>query len=86
MITKLTLTIEQTVIEQAKAYAKQKGQSLSGMVENYLRSVSADKEGDTEAIKTNSLVRSLRGSFKDKAGADYDRDLSDALADKHHLS
>lgn len=50
MNTKLTLTIEQTVIEQANIYAKKKGQSLSDMVENYLRSVSHTKEQDFEEM------------------------------------
>lgn len=35
MNTKLTLTIEKEVIATAKAYAKEKGQSLSDLVENY---------------------------------------------------
>ena len=37
MNTKLTLTIEKEVIQIAKAYAKEKGQSLSELVENYLK-------------------------------------------------
>lgn len=37
MNTKLTLTIEKEVIEIAKKYAKEKGQSLSAMVENYFK-------------------------------------------------
>jgi len=36
MTTKLTLTIEDTVIDSAKKYARQKGKSLSDIVENYL--------------------------------------------------
>lgn len=37
MNTKLTLTIAQEVVESAKGYAKEKGQSLSDIVENYLK-------------------------------------------------
>jgi hypothetical protein len=37
MITKLTLTLNQEVIDSAKAYAKRNGKSLSAIVENYLR-------------------------------------------------
>ena len=37
MNTKLTLTIEQTVIEKAKKYAKGKERSLSSLIENYLK-------------------------------------------------
>ena len=41
MITKLTLTIEDEVIDSAKDYAKSKGKSLSKIVENYLRLISS---------------------------------------------
>ncbi|WP_438961552.1 DUF6364 family protein [Nonlabens sp.] len=34
--TKLTLTIEKAVIEHAKQYAKDTGQSLSELIQNYL--------------------------------------------------
>ena len=33
---KLTLSLDATVVENAKSYAKQKGTSLSRMIENYL--------------------------------------------------
>ena len=43
MNTKLTLTIEKEVIEIAKEYAKDKGQSLSEMVENYFKILTSAK-------------------------------------------
>jgi hypothetical protein len=39
MNTKLTLSLEKEVIEQAKIYAKGSGRSLSEMVESYFRSL-----------------------------------------------
>lgn len=39
MTTKLTLTIEQWVIEKAKQYAKAKEYSLPGLIENYLKTL-----------------------------------------------
>jgi hypothetical protein len=39
MNTKLTLTIEQALIEQAKKYAKGKGRSLSDLVGNYFKAI-----------------------------------------------
>ncbi|MDH5366136.1 MAG: DUF6364 family protein [Cyclobacteriaceae bacterium] len=39
MNTKLTLTIEQALIEKAKEYAKSKGRSLSDIVENYFKAI-----------------------------------------------
>ena len=44
MNTKLTLTIEQTVIEKAKKYAKDNERSLSDLIENYLKALT--KESD----------------------------------------
>ncbi|PSL05531.1 DUF6364 family protein [Cecembia rubra] len=37
MSKKLTLNVDETIIEKAKAYAHQTGRSLYGLVENYLR-------------------------------------------------
>jgi predicted CopG family antitoxin len=44
MNTKLTLTIEQSVIEKAKKYAKEKERSLSDLIENYLKSLTNSEE------------------------------------------
>ncbi len=44
MTTKLTLTIDDSVILIAKKYAKQKGKSLSDIIENYLMSLTAKEE------------------------------------------
>jgi predicted HicB family RNase H-like nuclease len=41
--TKLTITIEKEVIEIAKVYAKEKGQSLSEMVENYFKFITVNR-------------------------------------------
>ena len=39
MSAKLTLSIEEEVIEIAKQYAKKQGRSLSNIVEEYLKSI-----------------------------------------------
>ncbi|MEM6736185.1 MAG: DUF6364 family protein, partial [Bacteroidota bacterium] len=43
MNTKLTLTIEEEVIKIAKEYAKEKGQSLSDLVENYFKLITINR-------------------------------------------
>ena len=48
MNTKLTLTLEKSVIEKAKRYAKQSGRSLSGLVESYLEKVVQTTEDNNE--------------------------------------
>ncbi len=81
MNTKLTLTIEQKIIERAKKYAKQKGRSLSDIIENYLK-VITKKERNT-GIEMTPLTKSLRGSFKAPADFDYKKRLSKGLSDKY---
>ena len=81
MNTKLTLTIEQDIIDQAKKYAKQKGKSLSAIVENYLKILTKDQE--FSEVEITPLVRSLRGAFKSPEGFDYKKELSQRLSKKY---
>ena len=60
MNTKLTLSLEKEVIEQAKIYAKGTGRSLSEMVENYFRNLVAKKEKD-EYADIDPKIRKLIG-------------------------
>ena len=43
MKTKLILSVERSVSEQAKLYAQRQGQSLSDIVENYLKVLISEK-------------------------------------------
>jgi hypothetical protein len=81
MNTKLTLTIEHTIIERAKKYAKQKGRSLSGIIENYLKVIT--KEESKSNIEIMPLTKSLRGSFKAPSDFDYKKELSKGLSEKY---
>lgn len=81
MNTKLTLTIEQTIIEKAKAYAKGKGHSLSGIIENYLKVIT--NEDVKSEIPITPIVNSLKGSFKAPADFDYKQELAKSLSDKY---
>ena len=44
MTTKLTLTMEDKVIDSAKKYAQKNGKSLSNLVENYLKSITTKEQ------------------------------------------
>ena len=81
MNTKLTLTIEQTVIEKAKKYANVKGRSLSDIVENYLKAIT--KEDTVESIELTPIVKSLKGTFKACKDLDYKKELSKRLTEKY---
>lgn len=80
MNTKLTLSIEQSVIEKAKAYARNKKRSLSDLIENYLKALTSNeiREGTQDA----PIVNSLRGSFKAPENFDYKEELNRSLSEK----
>lgn len=80
MSTKLTLTIEQQVIENAKKYAKSNNRSLSDLIEKYLMTLVSEDEVSTES---SPLIKSLKGSFKANGNFDYKLELTKLLANKH---
>jgi len=80
MITKLTLTLNQEVIDSAKAYAKRNGKSLSAIVENYLRSL--DRESEKKEVLAPEVKR-LLGSVKLSKDFDYKKDLQAAILKKY---
>jgi hypothetical protein len=75
MTTKLTLTLDDKVIERAKRYARAKGRSVSELVESYFKSLT---EPNREASSDFSpSVKSLMGSFKAPANFDYKQILKE---------
>ena len=84
MNTKLTLTIEQSIIEKAKKYAKKKGRSLSDIIENYLKLITMS--GDKSDIELSPVTKSLKGSFQAPKNLDYKKELSKGLNKKFLLN
>jgi len=80
MRTKLTLTIEQDVIKVAKIYAKEKGKSLSELIENYLKILTIKMSSD---VKLSPRVKKLKGSIKLPIGFDYKKALAEELSKKY---
>jgi len=80
MDAKLTLTIEKYVIADAKQYARQKGISLSEIVENYFVLLTRDTK--SEKFELSSTVKSLKGSFNAPKDFDYKAILKDELLKK----
>lgn len=82
MNTKLTLTIEKEVIEVAKEYAKEKGQSLSDLVENYFKLLTIERR----SIKSDELsprIKRLRSIIKSDKELDYKQILTEELLKKY---
>lgn len=80
MNTKLTLTIDESIIQKAKKYAKGKGRSLSDIIENYLNFLVEEK---TTPLADTPITHSLKGSFKTPVDFDYRQVLKDELLKKH---
>lgn len=70
---KLTLSLNEGVIEMAKNYAKQSNTSLSKLIESYLASLTQQKESRR---KITPLVKSLSGVIS----IDNDFDVKDEYA------
>ena len=60
MDTKLTLKLDQDVIEQAKTYARHKQQSLSALVEQYFRFLVV-REEESDVPDISPTVQQLTG-------------------------
>ena len=83
MLTKLTLTIDDTVIKRAKKYAQIKNKSISRMVEEYLDIISdeSNKELNFEQL-SSPITDGMVGVVKDN-GKDYKQLLEEALVERY---
>lgn len=79
MTTKLTLTVEKTVIERAKSYAKSTGRSLSELIENYLETITSDGSNSELSPKLKRIV----GAVNLPVDFDEEKELRAALEKKH---
>lgn len=82
MQAKLTLTIEQKLIEQGKSYAKSKGRSLSDLIENYLKLLSKDQNAD---LSLSADIKKLKGAIKLPSDFDYKKEIGQSLSKKYTL-
>ena len=81
MTTKLTLSVDSSVIKSAKGYAKKNNMSLSKMVEGYLRSVSKQQKREHQLpeglLKLNGIIKGLPKHY------DWKQDVAEAKIGKH---
>jgi dsDNA-specific endonuclease/ATPase MutS2 len=80
MDTKLTLKLDENVIERAKKYASGKKLSLSGLIENYLDSLTREKEDEFEI---SPFVKSISSGKSIPVDFDYKKDYIDYLEKKY---
>ena len=80
MNTKLTLSLDELVIKEAKKYAKSNKVSLSHLIESYLSSLLKNKSKD---IEITPLVKSLSGVIDLDVDFDYKKNYADFLNKKY---
>jgi hypothetical protein len=83
MNTKLTLTIDKSIIESAKKYARNKERSLSDLIENYLKALVDTESEKKDQVELSTTVKSLKGSFKMPKDFDEKEELANRLAEKY---
>ena len=81
MDTKLTLKLNQIVIEKAKAYASNKKMSLSRIVEAYLQSLTS--ESNNSKFEISPFVKSISTGTEIPNDLDYKNEYSNYLIEKH---
>ena len=83
MLAKLTLTVDQAVIEGAKAYAQKKNRSVSRIVEEQLRNIISDDVATPFVAISSPITDSISGMFKDN-GKSY-KDMKDEVLKNKYL-
>lgn len=80
MDTKLTLSLDKSVIEQAKTYAKSNKISLSKLIESYLATLTGKAKGE---IEITPLVKSLSGVINLDDKVNIKEEYADYLIEKY---
>jgi hypothetical protein len=83
MDTKLTLRLNDSVIERAKIYARSHKISLSKMIESYLDSLTKQNEEEKKKASITPLVESLSGVIDLPADFDYKKEYRSYLDEKY---
>lgn len=79
MSTKLTLTVDKSVIERAKSYAKETGRSLSELIENYLKTLTQDERNEKISPKLKRII----GAVKLPKNFDEEKEIRTYFENKH---
>ncbi|MDB5209538.1 MAG: hypothetical protein JWQ30_365 [Sediminibacterium sp.] len=83
MSTKLTLSIDENVVSEAKEYAKESGKSLSKIIEGYLRGLK-NKKNSARQDELPPVLKRLHGCIKSDDMRDYKDIYADGLVEKYN--
>ena len=78
---KLTLKLNQGVIEKAKEYASAKKTSLSRMIEAYLQSLTSENE--TSRFEISPFVKSIATGVEIPTDLEHKKEYSEHLLEKY---
>jgi hypothetical protein len=78
---KLTLKLNQVIVEKSKKYASEKKTSLSRLIESYLQSLTIDKKQDDFEI--SPFVKSISTGKSISPDLDYKKEYSDYIVEKY---
>ncbi|NEV92894.1 hypothetical protein G3567_01880 [Psychroflexus sp. YR1-1] len=81
MDSKLTLKLNQNVIEKAKVYASKNKMSLSRIIEAYLQSLTS--KNDTSEFDISPFVKSIATGTQLPSDIDYKNEYSDYVLEKY---
>lgn len=84
MSTKLTLSIDETVVAEAKEYAKESGKSLSKIIEGYLRGLNS-KQKKSKKEDLPPLLKRLHGCIKSDDQRDYKEIIAEEIYKKYNV-
>ena len=81
---KLTLKLDQFVIDRAKEYAVSHNRSLSRIIESYLRSlIDRGSPESKDDMEISPFVKSMKTGVKMPADIDYKKMHGDYLSEKY---
>lgn len=84
MNTKLTLNIDESVIERAKIYARKRKRSVSKLVEDYLAGISSRTDPVLDEPTLGKMTRGLLGAFRlEDDSKDYRTLLEEAIEERN---
>jgi predicted RecB family endonuclease len=82
MATKLTLYIDEDIVEKAKIYAQKEGKSISKIFENYMKLL-IDQNSIQSPEKTSERLKSLQGKIKVGENFNYKTEIQNILSEKY---
>lgn len=84
MDAKLTLKLDKNVIENAKQYASLNKQSLSRLIESYLKAITEkEKKIQDDDFEISPFIKSFRTGVKIPPDLDYKKEYGEYLSEKY---